>query len=256
MSSLKNAAKAKGRAHRERSQPSARSHLGPLEKKQDYKVRAINHQKTKNTLKALKKRALNRNPDEFYFHMVNSNVEDGVHMEKEKEDESTPEQIKLMQTQDMKYVQFKRSIETKKIERLKGCHHLLDVETGRPPNKHTFFVDSPKEATKFDVVKHLGTHPTLIDRSYNRLRIEDLKEGKFSVPQIEPEVLKKMTTERTREYRELANRIEREKKLLVLQQKMDVKRLLMDKKSAVYNKIKPGTATSAPVYQWKQERKR
>merc|ERR1712226_650989 len=104
MSSLANAAKT-NKTHRERRQPEARSKLGLLEKKK---------------LQQLRKKALNKNPDEFYFHMINSKMVDGVHQERAKDSALSEEQIKLMQTQDKKYIMNKRTSEINKIEKLRA----------------------------------------------------------------------------------------------------------------------------------------
>lgn len=97
-------------------------------------------------LKSLHKRALNRNPDEFYFHMVRSRMKNGEHIDTPKEEECTPEQLQLMQTQDLKYISHKRLVESKKIEKLQAQLHLVDAEK---PNNHVFFVDTKSEGKDF-----------------------------------------------------------------------------------------------------------
>ncbi len=57
------------REHYERHQPAARSHLGLLEKKKDYTERAKNYHAKQKRIAELRKKAANRNPDEFYFKM-------------------------------------------------------------------------------------------------------------------------------------------------------------------------------------------
>jgi U3 small nucleolar RNA-associated protein 11 len=253
MSSWKKVSKTNQRTHRERHQPESRSHLGLLEKKKDYRLRAKDYHEKQKTLRLLKKRALNRNPDEFYFHMINSKVEDGEHKELEKDDEHTPDQIRLMQSQDLRYVSTKRIMETRKIERLQSQLHLLDA-ANEVKNKHIFFVDTEKEAKKFDLCKQLDTHPSLVKRRINRPHNTALKNMSF--PEVEEAVLEKLAAERGNKYMELQKRIEREKELTVIQQKLEMKRHLLNKKESKPQRIKPSTKDAAPVYKWEYERKR
>jgi U3 small nucleolar RNA-associated protein 11 len=111
MSSFKNAFK--GRAHKERSQPSSRKRLGFLEKKQDYQIRAKNFGIKKNKLKALKRRAALRNPDEFNFGMVNAHLEDGVHVSDKKEEKVPKEALLKRKDQDLQLVRLRERIEKK-----------------------------------------------------------------------------------------------------------------------------------------------
>lgn len=253
MSSWKNAAKAGQKTHKERHQPRERKHLGLLEKKKDYLQRARNFHDKDDTIKVLKKRALDRNPDEFYFHMINSRVKDGEHHELDQEDEHTPEQISLMQTQDLKYIRTKRNIESKKINKLQSQLHLIDV-ANKTENKHIFFVDSSKEAKTFDVATHLDTHPSLLKRRTNRMRNETLKQ--LSMPSVEKSQLEKAAVTRDNAYKELAKRIEREKQLKVVEEKLTIKRYLQNKKEMCPKRVKPASKDAPPIYHWKFERKR
>jgi len=253
MSSWKKVSKSNQRTHRERHQPESRSHLGLLEKKKDYRQRAKDHHEKQRTLRLLKRRALNRNPDEFYFHMINSNVEDGEHKELEKDDEHTPDQIRLMQSQDLRYVTTKRIMETRKIERLQSQLHLLDA-ANEVKHKHIFFVDTEKEAKRFDLCKQLDTHPSLLERRINRPRSTALKNMSF--PDVEEEEIGKLMAERDKKYMELQKRIERERELTVIQQKLEIKRHLLNKKERTPKRVKPSTKDAAPIYKWEYERKR
>lgn len=252
MSSWKKAAKAGQKTHRERHQPEARKHLGLLEKKKDYIARAQDYHEKQATLKLLRKRALNKNPDEFYFHMVNSKVENGIHREKEKEDKHTPEQIKLMETQDIKYVAYKRNIESKKIDKQQGQLHMIDA-VNRIPNQHVFFVDNDNELKNFDVAKKLDTHPALLSRR-NRPKLNTLKNMKL--PKLSEAVINKIEQETNMAYKELEKRVERERELTIVQRKLEMRIALKDQKIKKPKLIKAGTKDAAPIYKWKFERKR
>ena len=252
MSSLANAAKT-NKTHRERRQPEARKGLGLLEKKKDYKLRAKDYNEKKKALQHLRKKALNKNPDEFYHHMINSKLVDGVHTEKGKDVALTPEQISLMQSQDIKYIVSKRTSEKNKIEKMRSSLHLINSED-RPKNTHTFFVDSDKEKREFDVAARLETHPSLLGRTHNRPRLVDLASGRLEV-EVDEEQVREVGRSSQKAYRQLEQRLAREKQLGVVQRKMEMK-------AALRGKVKPERQVvkeekeQAPVYLWPQERKR
>jgi len=251
MSSFKNAAKSHQKTHRERSQPAYRAHLGLLEKKKDYKLRAVEHQKKKAIIKGLKRKALDKNPDEFYHQMVNTRLKEGVHTKTENPEERTDAQIKLMHTQDASYVNYKRSTELKKIERLKSNLHMLDT-ADKPQNQHIVFVDSKKEAKKFDAAKYFDTHPALVGRTYNRLRKDDLKKAKF-LGASDPDTIEELGMQRQKKYEELSKRLEREKQLTIIAQKLEMKKNLLDKKTKK-KKVADETRDSAAIYKWVPQR--
>ncbi|KAM4581400.1 putative U3 small nucleolar RNA-associated protein 11 [Odontesthes bonariensis] len=254
MSSFRKALKSRQRNHHERSQPGFRKNFGLLEKKKDYKLRADDYHKKQNTLAALRKKALEKNPDEFYFNMINSQLEEGVHvMKKSKEEvEITEEQKKVMRTQDIRYVEMKRVAEAKKIERLKGELHLLDAES-KQKNKHTFFVDSKQDVQKFDLASHLDTAPELVDRVYNRPTLKTL-ETKSIQGAVEPRSIKKLARQRKHQYKILSQRIDREKKMFVISQKIQTRKDLQDKTKKV--KVKKETPNAAAIYKFEARRKR
>lgn len=253
MSSWKKAAKSTQRTHRERHQPESRKHLGLLEKKKDYVQRARDYNEKQATLKLLRKRALNKNPDEFYFHMINSKVEDGIHREKKKDENYTDAQIKLMETQDLKYIAYKRNLESKKVEKLHSNLHMIDA-ANEVPNKHIFFVDDDKDAKNFDLAKKLNTHPALITRRTNRPKLDSLQ--KMKLPDFNESQLQKIEQKKYMAYKELSKRVDRERELLVVQQTLEINKALKDKKVTKPKRLIPGSKDNAPVYQWKFERKK
>lgn len=252
MASLRNAHKTQ-RTHRERHQPLGRSHLGPLEKKKDYRVRAKDQNEKKKALSTLRKRALNKNPDEFHFHMINSGLKNGIHYENVKDEELVVGDV----MQDLVYVTHRRNVERKKIEKLKAQLHLLDNVEEKPKNSHILFVDDEKEAKKASPAKLLDTHPALLRRTFNRLRSSQLA----SLPDqlTDATALENMSKGKKKAYKELAQRIEREDKLRIMQEKLEVRKKLMENKGKNKEKpqlVQPGTSTSAPVYKWPQVRKK
>lgn len=253
MSSWAKASKTNQRTHRERHQPEARAELGLLEKKKDYKLRAKDRAEKQETLKLLRKRALNKNPDEFYHHMVNSKLQDDEHREKDKDEDLTADQIKLMETQDKTYISMKRTIETKKIKRLQSHLHMIDA-SDRTKNKHIFFLDTEEEAKNFNLAERLNTHPALLARKSNRLRLDQLDKLKLDVDEA---TIAKMNAERDKSYKELDKRITRERELARTHRKLELKNVSRKQRKTLKPKeLHDLLKSSNPVFKMKYQRKK
>ena len=113
------------RSHKERSQPLARQKYGLLEKKKDYVAHARDYHSKQDRLKAMREKAAFRNPDEFYFKMINSKTKGGVHLT-ERNDKFSHDFLKLLNTQDLNYVTQQRDIGKKRIDRMQQGLVLLD----------------------------------------------------------------------------------------------------------------------------------
>ncbi|KAJ3673887.1 hypothetical protein LUZ60_005879 [Juncus effusus] len=229
MSSLRNAIPR--RAHKERSQPESRKRFGLLEKHKDYVLRAKNYHRKEETIKKLKEKAANRNPDEFYFKMINSKNVNGIHRPKNEANKFTQEELLLMKTQDIGYVLQKVQSEKKKVERLNSSLHALDNQR---PNKHVYFAEDRQEAKEIK---------ERVSQGRNLPKSEDL-----------PENIKRKTS---LSYKELNERKERVQKLEKLYSEMALKKELQ--KPGKVRKLKEEelvNPTDRPVYKWRAERKR
>ncbi|CAL8298655.1 putative U3 small nucleolar RNA-associated protein 11 [Gadus morhua] len=254
MATFRKALKSKQRNHHERAQLGSRNFLGLLEKKKDYKLRANDYHKKQNLLSALRRKAMEKNPDEFYYKMISSKLEDGVHRANREawDVEVTEEQRKMMRTQDLKYVEMRRLADAKKIERMKGELHLLDAK-GKQENQHTFFVDSKREVQDFSLAERLNTVPELVGRAYNRPTLETLKTKIIKGP-TDNYSLQKLARQRGHQYTILSQRIERERKLYVIGQKIQSRREIQEKTKRV--KMSNETKEAAAVYKYEAKRKR
>ena len=139
--SMKNAEKR--RSHKERAQPSKRRKLGLLEKHDDYVKRARNYASKRQRIRALQRKAAERNPDEFNFAMINSKTKNGVHVVSDSRGKLSADMHMLIKTQDLTYATMAQTVEKNKIEKLKSSLHCLGATSQE--RKHTIFVDDKKE---------------------------------------------------------------------------------------------------------------
>ena len=253
--SLNKASKSGARTYRERHQPHDRSHLGLLEKKKDYKLRADDYNAKKDVLKHLRKKALNKNPDEFHFHMINSKtVDGGVHRDlvsSKKTAKDGGDQIRLLQTQDHKYVSMRRLMERRQIEKLQSALHMLDSDDdpNRPVNTHTIFVENG-DAKKVNLSRHFDTTPQMLSRATHRPKLDRLK------TMTSDDNLEHVSKISAKSYKRLNQRIAREKQLAVVEEKMKVRRELSHSKNKPAALVKEESNDNAPLIRWQVERKR
>ncbi|KAI5817721.1 small-subunit processome [Pyronema omphalodes] len=245
-SSMRNAIQR--RNHKERSQPYERSKWGLLEKRKDYQLRSRDFNAKKLKKAQLSAIAKERNPDEFYHGMIHAKTRDGGIKVTERGDgnqELSVEQVKLLKTQDAGYVRLQAEMERRKIEQLENKLVFADGEGVK--RKHTVFVESKEQARDFDTAQFFGTHQELVDRAYNRPRLEQLAQGGFGEQQkikgedeADAEWRRKedkkervaMARGREQAYKELEARMKREKDLLETDRALELQRAKMGKGAA------------------------
>jgi U3 small nucleolar RNA-associated protein 11 len=280
MSSLRNAVKRI--AHKERSQPVDRQHLGILEKKKDYKQRAVDYHRKQDRIKAMKQKVSMRNPDEFYFGMHNSSVEGGKHQSNEDYRMLSPELLKVMKDQDLSYFRMQKQKDTKKAEKLQASLHLLDSdasETIGSKRKHTIFVQDKTKARDFDIAEHFETVPEFEGRAFNRLRKREIErlsrkriDGGEETPEAEQQqkqltadqlhklkkteqkLAKKLARARSSAYREMESRRERAEKMKEAEDHLITEKLVAG--NGRKRKISAGENGKPAQYKWRRKRLR
>jgi len=277
MSSLRNAVKRV--AHKERSQPVERQHLGILEKKKDYKQRAVDYHRKEDRMKAMKQKASMRNPDEFYFGMHNSKIQDGKHRSNEDYRNLSPDLVKVMKDQDLSYVRMQKQKDRKKVERLQASLHFLDSNDGSfnrertQQRTHTVFVESKKDVKEFNVAGHFETIPEMAGRVFNRLRKSDIEKvakeqidnrgGNDDSKQItfdhlrklekrERKLAKKLAKARSGAYKEMELRRERADKMKTAEDHLITEKFVAGKGRK--RKVKAEDDGRPAQYKWRRKR--
>ncbi|CAG8588718.1 9037_t:CDS:2 [Diversispora eburnea] len=266
MSSLRNAIPQ--RNHKERAQPRSRAKYGLLEKHKDYVLRARDYHSKQGRLKKMRENAYFRNPDEFYFKMINSKTKEGVHVV-ERNSVFSGDVMKILKSQDLNYVKIQHDQGEKKIEKLRNELHFIDhtiaiqdkigVENETREKKykssrshHTIFVETKEAAKKFDAAKYFDTLPELINRKFNRPRIETLEKEVITAADDE-RLLQKLHKQRISKHKELKVRLERQNQLKKVEQELKTQKNLMGKG----RRKKVGVDNNGlPIYKWKNERKK
>ncbi|KAF1835293.1 U3 small nucleolar RNA-associated protein 11 [Decorospora gaudefroyi] len=157
MSSMRNAVQR--RNHKERAQPVERQKWGLLEKRKDYKLRAADHRQKKAKLKILSEKARDRNPDEFSFKMMSSQVDRHGRKVADRGNQSlSVEVVKLLKTQDAGYIRTMLQMARKEREELEQKLVMEEqgevraVRDGQRPRQgeHKVFVENEEEQEEFD----------------------------------------------------------------------------------------------------------
>lgn len=264
-SSLRNAVKRV--THKERAQPSDRKKFGLLEKHKDYVERATDYKKKQKYLTTLRRKAADKNPDEFYMHMNRSKVQNGVHRELVN-NSLDRESVSLLKTQDLGYIIYKKAIDDKKIEKLKDSVQFVG---GVKPKHHTLFVNDDEEFDGFDPEKHFQTPAELLKRTYNRLRHDQLEKITNEKPEIADALLGHNSTlaaestskkKQPNELREIREREKRARRLNEAMEELSLQRNLANSKGPRQKVVVTKTVGDSKkpkdvvIYKWLRKRSR
>ncbi|KAF4710851.1 UTP11-like, U3 small nucleolar ribonucleoprotein [Perkinsus olseni] len=244
--------------HKERHQLASRQKLGLLEKHKDYSKRAKDYHKKEDQLNNLRQKAALRNKDEFYYRMTSSKqkqgdvIQSGAKLDRD--------QLKLVDTQDLRYVTSRRVTDEKKIEKMKKNLHLLDDFSGQ----HTIFVDSDDETEgKFDPAVYFDTDERLLGRASNRLTKEQLAKGgnrhlfkvrfRSSENTVVPVAATGVQHEASQQYSTLLSLQNRADKLKEVEAELELRKEVRSERG---RRKKMVDADGKVVYKFRQERKR
>lgn len=180
----------------------------------------------------------------------------------------TADEMKLLKTQDLKYLKFQLTQERRHIERTAQALPLLggdggasDVDDGgsdaETKGEHTLFVESRRELDKFDAAEYFDTDPSLVDRKHNRPRKSMLEDGSAIVGGgAARRNRKKIERQRAAAVAELDQRVKRVSKLEAVERELETKQNLAGKGKRTKIPAGASNAGGIPVYKWRKERKR
>lgn len=169
--------------------------------------------------------------------MISSRTEKGIRTADRGNESLSNAAVALLKTQDANYLRLKRAEERKRIEKLEEAVQFMGLAKPQKglPRKHTVFVEDEEQAEKLDPAEFFGTHENLLDRSFNRPRLDQLEKGEF-MPDEVLEVEHKRGGDGLRQekkklatYKELESRLNREQELKEVELKLALQREKMGK---------------------------
>ena len=209
-----------------------------------------------------------RNPDEFYHKMEKSVTRKGIHRTDDggKKNNIEVDDLLEFRTQDIAYLTHKQQVDRRKVEKLKDSLHFLQEGPDRA-GEHTIFFDDADQRGRFDPAEYFNTEPELVDRTFNRLSKEQLREGAVALSgpdgagngkgsgrsaNGDRKALRKLEKGRAKKYLELAERCERDDAIQEQLVGLHAKKANMGKG----NKFKKTDGEGKTQMVWKKERKK
>jgi len=265
------------RVHLERHQPAERKRFGFLEKHKDYVKRAKDFHRKEEVIKKLHRKAFFKNEDEFAFGMISHKRNKVGELEAKKH--LSNDELRLLDSQDARYVGMREVMDRKAVKKQAECLHFLDAAK---PNRHILFVEEEEEeegggpsgggggsapsrgsgsgtgaassgaragrkkSEDFDAA-HFDTHPALLTRRANRLRLAQLETQSLA---NRTELMKECKAA----YSELLQRQERAKKLRRVREEMELRTHMRQKGRR--KKVADAKDGCPAVYRWMPERKK
>ena len=138
-------------------------------------------------------------------------MQDGQHFYLDKDEKLTDEELKLLKTQNIKYITMKLQTEKNKVARPESTLHRISSKPKEGVrNKHILFVDSDEEME--EVIANYSNERDLPKH-------QQAEESKEEIKKIQ-----------STQYKELKQRRHRQRQLAMIAAKMQTKKNLQDKR--------------------------